>query len=90
MEGPEDFENLVVVVHIQCPHEDFDVGVSGLELSFEGVEAVGAAGAEGEVAAHAGVFAGHALAQARACAGDKDILAGDGHWGGNCSCEDES
>lgn len=70
-------ENAVVLVHIEAAGDDGDARVGRLEFGGQPVQPVGAPRAEREVAAAGRELPGHALAEARAGAGDQDVLPQD-------------
>ena len=75
----EHLRHLLVVVDVQGGDRDGDAGVTLEQFGLELVEPVGAAGAQRQVAALRGECAGHTRAQARARAGDQDLLPSHRH-----------
>jgi hypothetical protein len=63
-----------MVVDVQRGDSDGDAGVTLEQFGFELFEAVGAAGAQRQVAALLGEYAGHTRTQARRRTGDQDLL----------------
>ena len=70
----EHLGHLFVVVDVEGGNGDVDVGVPLGELRLELVEAVDATGAQRQVAALGGEFAGHACAETGAGTRDQDLL----------------
>ena len=68
-----------MVVDVQRGDRDGDAGVTLEQFGFELVEAVGAAGAQRQVAALLGEYAGHTRTQARRRTGDQDLLPSHRH-----------
>lgn len=70
-------EDLVVVVDVQGVHDDLNVGVGGQQLVPQSLQPVDPAGRQCEVVTLGRQDPRHAGAEARARAGDEDVLAHD-------------
>ncbi len=72
----DDGRDRLGVVDVHRGHLDPDPGVGGEQFLLQARQPVDPAGGEGEVAAHGGEPAGHALTEPGAGAGDQDALTG--------------